>query len=317
MGMIYVTIMWSMSMLTLNVWENCVSSRYQILCEGRNDERRRFRSRHPGRSGRRGAPYPVNMSEFPQFADWLAAEVKTCQENSIEVPQNVVDSSKRPSLVAQKFRALNAYGNHYRVRSAELSLRTCDSGVAAVFRRPWRSGLRDQNPVEAAVEYVGHLHEILELDYTTHCVVILVCEWVKANYAGTNATVKKDRLGFTMANFNRMIPYGKESFAFPIHVQQVFLSNDLLCPGWKVVCRTEVRGRRIDRDASREGVDGLFGLGCTADHKGLQAPVMLPEEVLAPLPTGRQVQRQEIMHPILEEENPLFDRDLGESSEEE
>lgn len=44
---------------------------------------------------------------------------------------------------------------------------------------------------------------------------------------------------------------------------------------------------------------------------------MLPEEVLALLPTGRQVQRHDILHPIMEEENPLFDRDLGESSEEE
>lgn len=170
-----------------------MASRYQTLFEERNKERRRFRSRHPGRSGRRGAPYPGSIPEFPQFADWLAAEVHTCQQNGIGVPQSVVDSSKRPSLMAKKFRALNAYGNHYRVRTAELSLRTCDSGVAAVFRRPWRSGVRDQNPVEAAVEYVGHLHEILELDYTTHCVVILVCEWMKANYAGNNATVKKDR----------------------------------------------------------------------------------------------------------------------------
>ena len=294
-----------------------MGSRYQALSVERNEERRRFRRRHPGRSGRRGAPYPVHMIEFPNFADWLAAEVKTCSDNGIVVPQNVIDSSKPPSLVAQKFRALNAYGNHYRVRTAELSLRTCDSGVAALFRRPWRSSIEDQNPVEAAVEYVGHLQEILELDYTTHCVIILVCEWVKANYAGTNATVKKDRLGFTMANFNRMIPYGKESFAFPIHVQQVFFSNDILYPGWKVVCRKEARGRRTDKNACGEDVEGLFGLGRTADHEGLQAPVILPEELLAPLPTGRQVQRQDLLHPIMEEENTLFDRDLGESSEEE
>lgn len=70
-----------------------MASRYQILFEERYDERRRFRSRHPGRSGRRGAPYPVNMAEFPIFADWLEGEVKTCQENGIEVPHNVVDSS--------------------------------------------------------------------------------------------------------------------------------------------------------------------------------------------------------------------------------
>jgi hypothetical protein len=242
---------------------------------------------------------------------------RTCLENNVEVPQNVIDSSKPPSLVAQKFRAITAYGNHYRVKTAELSLTTCDSGVAAIFKRPCRSGIRDQNPVQAEVEYVGNLQEIVELDYSSHCVIILVCEWVKANYAGTNATVRKDRMGFTVANFNRMILYGKESFAFPIHVHQVFFSNDLLCPGWKVVCRTEVRGRRIDKNACTESDDGLFGLGRTADHEGLQAEVMFPEVHQASLATGRHLQRHDIFQPVMEEVNPLFDRDLGESSEDE
>lgn len=232
--------------------------RYHRLFEERSEVRRRFRSRHPGRNGRRGAPYPVEIPEFPSFPDWLEVEVQTCLDNNVEVPQNVIDSSKPPSLVAQKFRAINAYGNHYRVKTSELSLTTCDSGVAAIFKRPWRSGIHDENPVQAAVEYVGNLQEIVELDYNSHCVIILVCEWVKANYAGTNATVRKDRMGFTMANFNRMIPYGKESFAFPIHVQQIFFSDDLLCPGWKVVCKTEVRGCRIDRNACTESDDGLI-----------------------------------------------------------
>lgn len=88
-------------------------------------------------------------------------------------------------------------------------------------------------------------------------------------------------------------------------------------PGWKVVCRTEVRGRRIDQNACREDVDGLFGLGRTADHEGLQADVMLPEESQAPLPTGRQLQPQDLFRPVLEEENHVFNRDLGESSEDE
>ena len=124
-------------------------------------------------------------------------------------------------------------------------------------------------------------------------------------------------MGFTVANFSRMIPYGKESFAFPIHLHQVFFSNDLLCPGWKVMCRTEVRGCRIDRNACTEGDDGLFGLGRTANHEGLHAHMMPPEELQAPLPIGRQLQRHDIFQPVMEEVNPLFDRDLGESLEDE
>lgn len=41
----------------------------------------------------------------------------------------------------------------------------------------------------------------------------------------------------------------------------------------------------------------------------------LPEDVEAPLPTGRELRRQDIFRPVMDDVNPLFDRDLGESSE--
>ena len=54
-----------------------------------------------------------------------------------------------------------AYGYHYRVKSAEESItKTCDLGVAAVFRRPCRSGRRDENVVDANLEYIGQILEI-------------------------------------------------------------------------------------------------------------------------------------------------------------
>jgi hypothetical protein len=62
-----------------------------------------------------------------------------------------------------------AYGNHLRVESVERHLKTLDSGIAATFRRPCRSGLRDPNPVVADLEYVGSLQEILELNYHGLC----------------------------------------------------------------------------------------------------------------------------------------------------
>jgi hypothetical protein len=43
-----------------------------------------------------------------------------------------------------------------------------------------------------------------------------------------------------------MMELGKESFAFPIHCQQVFFSDDPTREGWKVVCCTDVRGCRGD-----------------------------------------------------------------------
>ena len=93
------------------------------------------------------------------------------------------------------------------------------------------------------MEYVGELHEIVELNYRGLSVVVLLCRWVKAIYEGSTATVKKDKWGFTLANFNRPVPFGLESFVFPMHVEQVFFVDTIEDPGWKLVLRKEIRGR--------------------------------------------------------------------------
>ena len=65
----------------------------------------------------------------------------------------------------------------------------------------------------APVEYVGHLEEINELEYEGVQQVVLIGTWVRANYRGNSATVKKDEFGFTMANFKRTLAFGRDSFA--------------------------------------------------------------------------------------------------------
>ena len=168
----------------------------------RTNERHEFRRRHPHRNGRRDAPYPTGMEELPAFSIWLEEDVQSTIEQGFHVPEEVVDSSKLPSLEARKFRSMYAYGYHFRVKSVEEGVRsTCDSGVAAIFRQPCLSGRQDQNILNAELEYIGQISEIVELNYGRHCTVLLICEWVKANYRGRNAIVKKDKWGFTMAYF--------------------------------------------------------------------------------------------------------------------
>jgi len=111
---------------------------------------------------------------------------------------DVVDTARGPLDVATSYKSMYAFGNHFRVRSAECSLKTFDSGVAATFEQVCRNGIHDGHQVDANVEYVGHIEEILELNYRSHCVVVLVCDFVKANYVGENATIIKDKWGFTL-----------------------------------------------------------------------------------------------------------------------
>lgn len=280
--------------------------------------RAEFRNRNPRRHGRRWTPFPAELEELPPFAEWIEREIADANERGIMVPEDVDNSSKPPSLQARKFRSMYAYGYHYRVKSAEETItKTCDSGVAAIFRRSCRSGSRDQNPIDATLEYIGQIVEILELDYGRHCTIVLVCEWVKANYRGRNATVKKDEWRFTLANFNSLLPFGNESFAFPINCDQVFFSDAKDEPGWKVVLRTEVRGRRIDNDMEDAEEVEMFRMGDDVDFQGLRESTVIAEQNPEALPTGRNICMRDVLGEGIEETTSVFDRDVGESSEEE
>ncbi len=59
-------------------------------------------------------------------------------------------------------------------------------------------------------------------EITKYC---LLYNYVVANYSKFVAMVKRDEYGFTLVNFERLLPLSTELFAFPMHVNQVFLQN--------------------------------------------------------------------------------------------
>jgi hypothetical protein len=88
----------------------------------------------------------------------------------------------------------------------------------------------------ASFEYVGWIEEILKLDYGRFQTITLLCNWVVANYEGSYATVRRDEYGFTLVNFERLIPLSAQLFAFPMHVEQVFFAKYVRSgKNWKVV----------------------------------------------------------------------------------
>ena len=293
-----------------------VCRRYQVLVEERTAARHRWRGRHQGRNGARGPNFPPELAEYPIFAEWLREMVRSEIETGEAVDPALEALAKYPLKMARKYRGLYAYGYKLRVRSAELNLKTCDSGIAATFVRPCRFGLRDRNPVMAALEYVGHLEEIIELDYIEFRQTVLIGTWVKANYRGPSATVKRDKWGLTIANFNSMVDYGVDSFAFPSHVEQVFYADCNDTPGWKVVIRTEPRGRRVVAASVEEEAGLLFRPGRDADFAGLRVPENEGEEPPSPTRGGRVIQVDEFYANVEPEVAEVFDRDVGESSDE-
>ena len=272
--------------------------KYEEVVTERDHERELYRRGQ--RRGRRRTRFvfPRELRPVPGFADWVQEEVRREQQSGVAVNPNVLDTSRGPLHVAAAYKSMFAFGNHYRVASSERPLKTCDSGVATTFRQICRNNTRDGNQVNADVEYVGHIEEILELNYRRHCLVVLVCDFVKANYIGENATIKKDKWGFTLANYDKR--FGrvcKDSFAFPRHCEQVFYSNARESPGWRVVLRKEVRGKRVLPNNEGEEEAELFQMGRDEDFEGLRPDCEAGEEELAPAATGEDVLLEAVFRP--------------------
>lgn len=180
------------------------------------------------------------------------------------------------------------------------------------FRARLALDVRDRNPIIGDIEYVGTLEEIVEVSYTGLCVMVLICRWVRENYRGPHATVKRDRWGFTMANFESVVPLGPKFFSFPLHVEQVYFCIDWDEVGWKVVMRKEGRGKRVFQSV-RAGVDtALFDIGLNTDHQGLHATREVGEENATHMPNGQNIRADEAQAVWLED-NRVFDGDVEES----
>ena len=162
--------------------------------------------------------------------------------------------------------------------------------MAATFTQVCRNGIRDRNLLNAEIEYVGHIEEILELNYRRHCLVVFVCDFVRANYVGENATIKKDKWDFTLANYERTFgSITQDSFAFPAHCEQVFYSKATKAPGWRVVLRKDIRGRRVLPSSADDPEVQLFQMGQDDDFHGLHPEREVGEGQVAPAQTGQHI----------------------------
>jgi hypothetical protein len=249
----------------------------------RMEGRAEYHRQHPRRRGRRAPSFPLHLAELLSFALWLQNEIERRLRAGKIVDHMVVDLSRASRWESTAYRAMKAYGMHLRCISAKIGKETADSGIAATFRHPSRQ-TNDNCDLEELqnVEYVGWIEEIVELDYRRYYVVLLMCDWVKARLSRPNPTIKRDDYGFTTANNSEssLMGHCPESYAFPIHVQQVYFSEDRMNLGWKVVSKVEVRGRRGDRHYALQYACGLLSVGRDFEFAGFNIPdsnVNLPD----------------------------------------
>ena len=179
--------------------------------------------------------------------------VKKTVHNHDYDPNNIDDVDRillcsRPSQKATRYTRMRAFGNHFRVDDSQAALlQTYDSVIASIFEVPTVDAQS-----EVSLNYVGVLQDILKLDYgpLRTPVILFRCEWLKIEDNRGNPTYVWDDAGFMVVNSRHKLPKMSEPFIFPSQATQVFFSNDVKKPGWKVVLRKEARSRREEQDTS-------------------------------------------------------------------
>ena len=184
--------------------------------------------------------------------------------------------SKKPAQRATRYARIIAFGNHFRVEDdSTIHLVSYNSGVASIFQQ--RSGIAK----ESNVNYVRVLKDILELDYgaLTTKIILLRCEWMKSQDNRGNPTYTKDESGFLVVNFRHKLSRMADPFIFPSQATQVFFSDGIGRPGWKVMLHKQARARH----EVVETTDAF--ISTTVESEGLRAPQRMPN----PPPTANLV----------------------------
>jgi hypothetical protein len=97
-----------------------------------------------------------------------------------------------------------------------------------------------------------------------------------------------------------------------MHIEQVFFCDNRAQPGWKVILRREVRGRKVHEAMGTDDGHGMFNAGAVGDHEGLRAPRELPEVLADPIQCGRNVRVTEALEELVHNAEVVH-KDIGES----
>ena len=81
--------------------------------------------------------------------------------------------------------------------------------------------------------------------------------------------------------------------------------------------QTEVRDQRVHSEMEAEEETEMFRMGGNVDFEGLRTSAIVAEGNPEPLSTGTNIRVNDILGQRIEEEDEVFDRDVGESSEDE
>jgi hypothetical protein len=87
--------------------------------------------------------------------------------------------------------------------------------------------LNDQRLVLAKLDYVSEVEDTLELNYKVLNMIVLLCNWVKANCYGSSAAIKCDEYGFVFVIFFFLYSHFKPIICFTTASRTHFFPKDM------------------------------------------------------------------------------------------
>ena len=119
----------------------------------------------------------------------------------------------------QTFNALWSHGRHFRVEKIDKKWLNSDCGVMASFSQDSRASARDLNLINAELDYVGNIINILKVDFRIFHFFILDVKWFKVVCRGPQATVRRDASGFFQIDSTKLWTDQSDTFVLPQHCE--------------------------------------------------------------------------------------------------
>ncbi|XP_040368108.1 uncharacterized protein LOC112177548 [Rosa chinensis] len=166
-----------------------------------------------------------------------------------DISEDFLALARGPTRWARRWTKYIMNGYRFHVKSVDDG-KTQNSGVFVEMETDNYATVNDPNPKSDMVEYYGILKDIIELNYQNgRKVVLFDCDWVNGRLRRSG--IKKDDFGFTMVNFERLLP-PPDTLVFGGQAQQVFYVQDPIEKEWHIAVNTTPRD--------------YFAMGMTTNH---------------------------------------------------
>lgn len=131
----------------------------------------------------------AQSAEMPTLANWIREAIDAHHKANPDMDRDTYLLSIPPTLEVKYYRAMKAYGCHYRVLEEPntTAYTTYDSGLIAVAEQE----VEGNSARRIEMGYVGELEAIYELNYggTTEPVILMKGRWVQPRWTGRGCTM--------------------------------------------------------------------------------------------------------------------------------